>query len=66
MHLIGNGLEIDDLPATRTQYEDGTFAIVTYWKPSPEELALLNSNGLVKLHVLGYVSPPVAVCVGTP
>lgn len=61
--LIGNGLHIDDMPATYTRYEDGSVALVSFWRPTPQELEALNANGLVKLHVLGGTAPPVAVCV---
>lgn len=65
--LIGEGLHIDDVGATRTRYEDGSYAMITYWKPNTADLELLNSNGLIKLHILTpHSPPPVAIEVSTP
>lgn len=41
------------LPITRFQYEDGTPAVASFWKPTPEELALLNAGRAVRLLVMG-------------
>ena len=42
-----------------TNEGDGQVTITTFWKPSPEELALLNSNGSIALWVWGRGHPPV-------
>lgn len=51
----------DDLPITIIKDDERTYAIVSFWKPTPEELEILNSNGLVQLVVLGAGQPPVSV-----
>jgi hypothetical protein len=50
------------LPITRTQV-DGQPAMVSFWRPSADELALLSRGGLVALWVFGTGHPPVAVAV---
>lgn len=42
---------------------EGQPAIMTFWKPSADELALLNSGGLVTLCTSGSNMPPVAIGV---
>jgi len=51
--------EIYDLPAMRMQS-----GFLTQWRPSPEELVLLNAGAPVHLFVLGQSHAPVAVEVG--
>lgn len=48
------------LPITRTEVE-GQAAIVSYWRPSAEELVILNAGGSVALWIIGATMPPVAV-----
>lgn len=48
------------LPITRTVV-NGVPAMVSYWRPDPEELAILNQGGFVMLHVIGEIHPPIAV-----
>lgn len=48
------------LAITRTDVE-GKPAIVSYWMPTPEELAALNAGASVALWVLGETMPPVAL-----
>lgn len=48
------------LPVTRTLVE-GKPAVVSYWRPSDEELAALNAGQYVALWVLGLTMPPVAL-----
>ena len=48
-----------DLPAHR-EIEDEKLYITSCWKPSEEELAVLNAGGCVCLHVVGG-QPPVAI-----
>lgn len=45
------------LPITRTHVGDLP-AVVSYWRPSFEELAVLNNAGLIALCVLGVMVPP--------
>lgn len=60
------GMPIDEcnaLPITRIQYSDGTPAVASYWKPTPDELALLNRGQAVRLTVLGGTHPPLMLGV---
>lgn len=50
------------LGATMTIDEaHGGVVISSFWKPSPEELALLNANGYVTLNVHGSTHPIVSI-----
>lgn len=51
-----------DIPATMLA-ETPPPVIATFWRPTPEELALLTSNGLIGLWVFGTAHPPVAITV---
>lgn len=43
---------------------DGLPCMLSFWKPTPKELEMLNSNGCIELHIYGRdVHPVVAVCV---
>lgn len=48
------------LPVTHTT-ADSIPAVVSFWKPSPEELAALNAGEHVVLWVIGGGMPPVAI-----
>jgi hypothetical protein len=50
------------LPITRTEI-DGMPAVVSYWKPTAEELAALAAGGSVALWVIGTTMPPVSLVV---
>lgn len=50
------------LPITRTHVGDLP-AVVSYWCPSAEELAVLNAGGSIALWVLGMSVPPVNLSV---
>jgi hypothetical protein len=50
------------LPITRTECE-GLPAVVSFWKPTAEELAMLNAGGSVALWVIGQTMPPVSLTV---
>lgn len=55
--------QVEALPVTRVQYSDGTTGILSYWRPTPQELALLNRGAGVRLSVLGTIHPPVSLGV---
>lgn len=55
-------LTIDALPITRTTY-DGVDAIVSFWRPTPEEIEALKNGAVVMLSVIGGGMPPVALGV---
>jgi hypothetical protein len=57
-----NELPCGALPITRTECE-GQPAIVSYWKPSANELARLAEGGSVALWVIGHTMPPVSLMV---
>ncbi len=48
------------LPITKTQAE-GEPGIVTFWKPTPEELMTLNVGGIVALLTMGESMPTVSI-----
>jgi len=50
------------LPITRTHVGDLP-AVVSYWRPTAEELAVLNAGGVLALWVLGATMPPVQLSV---
>lgn len=53
-------LSCDVLPVTRTDWA-GVPALVSYWTPSPQELARLMAGGKVALWIAGDRQPPVAL-----
>lgn len=56
-------LPCDALPVTHCVW-DGQAAVLSFWKPSPEELAQLAAGASVVLWVVGRTMPPVALTVG--
>ena len=56
-------VHIDDLHVQRTTAPDGGPLIRSFWKPSPEELALLNAGCPVSLDIYHFRMPPVSVHV---
>lgn len=55
---------VQDVPACMVRNEDGSFnSIATFWKPTPEELKLLNEGGVMTLYVLDQRHPPVWLAV---
>lgn len=57
-------LPVSALPITRTHVGDLP-AVVSYWRPAAEELAVLNAGGVLALWVLGATMPPVQLSVET-
>lgn len=52
------------LPVTRVVYVDARVqGVVSYWRPTAEELQLLNQGRAVRLSVLGRTHPPLALGV---
>jgi len=67
MLLGANGIpNCETVPATMVVEEDGSGRILTFWRPSPEELAGLNAGHSVCLHVVGKFHPPVCLTVEAP
>ena len=50
------------LPITRTE-SDGLPCVVSYWRPTADELAALNAGGSIALWVVGVTMPPVSLSV---
>ena len=50
------------LPITRTEC-DGIPAVVSYWKPTENELAILAAGGSIALWVIGSTMPPLMLAV---
>ncbi len=54
----------ETLPATMMIDEETTqVTIASFWRPTPEELKLLNDGGSVVLYIFGTFHPPVAIGV---
>lgn len=50
------------VPITRVHYTpQDQYTVSTFWQPSPEEVALLVSGGVVKVEVWGITMPPLHV-----
>lgn len=49
------------LPVRRAQYEDGTPVVQSFWKPSPEELKMLNEGKPILLSIWGETHAPVSM-----
>ena len=54
---------VETMPATMWVGEDGGVTVASFWRPEPEELAMLNAGGSVVLYVWGTMHPPVAIGV---
>lgn len=52
---------VETMPATLIVGEDGEATVASFWRPDPQELAILNSGGSVVLYVFGTAHPPVAI-----
>lgn len=57
-----NNLPCNALPITRMEC-DGVPAVVSFWRPTGEELRALNEGQLIALWVVGQTMPPVALNV---
>lgn len=57
-----NELPCGALPITDTEIE-GLPVMVSFWRPTAEELALINKGATISLWVYGAVHPPVSVGV---
>lgn len=49
--------------AVRVAQDAGLISIASAWRPTPEELVLLNAGGVVVLNVLGRSHPAVSLAV---
>lgn len=43
--------------------DDGRPAVMTFWRPSADELVTLNAGGLVALAIIGKTMPPASIQV---
>ena len=59
MNAVYKAPGCDDLPAFKDQ-KDGVICVTSCWRPSREELDILNSGGCVCLSVIGG-QPPVSI-----
>lgn len=59
MHASDNMdvLQCRPAPVTIVPYDYGTLGYKSFWKPSPEELAILNAGGYVDVEMLGGMHP---------
>lgn len=65
MKLVGDGTDkVRDIPACLISNPDGSFnSIASFWKPSAEELDLLNKGGVMTLYLMTRQIPPVWLAV---
>ncbi len=66
--MRGPSPDVGDLWVHRTEDWEGTGdpALVSTYKPSPEELAVLAAGGGIELAIIGRGMPPVALNVCSP
>lgn len=60
------GVDIDTceaLPITRVLYPDGIAAVVSFWTPTADELALLNAGKSVRFQIFGRTHAPIYIGV---
>lgn len=60
------GVDVDScrpLAITRVLYGGEMPGVISYWQPSPEELALLNAGRPVYMSCWGATHPPIAIGV---
>lgn len=55
-------LPCDALPVTDVTIE-GHPAVMSFWRPTPEEIAAIQAGALIALSVIGSTMPPVALMV---
>jgi hypothetical protein len=55
--------ECTPLAIKRTEYECGHKSITSYWRPTAEELKILNANGLVSIEMLTPEHPMIILGV---
>lgn len=55
--------ECGALPITRVRFEGGELGIVSFWRPTPAELALLQAGQPVRLCVMGTTHAPLSLGV---
>jgi hypothetical protein len=55
-----------NLHVCQTNCEDGTPVIISYWKPSYEDLQALNNGGGIYLMITANVQPPVSLLTESP
>lgn len=60
MNAVFTAPGCDDLPALHTVEESGRATVTSVWKPTAEDLEILNRGGCVCLAVLGG-QPPVSL-----
>lgn len=58
-------IEYRSLDIVDTKYGT-TPVMISYWRPSLDELERLNDGETLKLSILGTVHPPVLVQIGNP
>lgn len=51
------------LPVTRVRFPDGLPGVMSFWMPTPIELALLNSGKPVRFTIVGSTHAPIMIGV---
>lgn len=54
-------VNVETMPATMWVGDDGSVTVASFWRPTTEELSILNDGGSVVLYVSGTMHPPVAI-----
>lgn len=57
---------VETVPATLVFDSETETRVLTFWRPTEEELAQLNRGHSICLHVLGRMHPPVSITVEGP
>lgn len=60
-----NNVAFGTLPVTQTQANNQN-VLISFWKPSPEEMMALNTGAVVALTVVGEAMPTVALTAVKP
>ena len=58
--------QCSDLSVYKGEYADGTPAIISYWKPSKEDLDILNNGGGIYVNILSINMPPISLDTESP
>lgn len=57
--VLGAGGNPNTVPlAIRDEVQDGIHYVISFWKPSADELAMLQAGGTVALWIMGRTMPP--------
>lgn len=61
--LAENQPEYNVLEIRDSQPQPGVNVMTSAWKPTKEELQLLNNDGIIQLSIMGTLHPPVSMVI---